>query len=155
MLQMMLKRQNVSRERVCLFATVWKCAVYKFTHRYTNYLFCAGRLIALIYFLGLFALFFLSTLLSTQNSSLPIKNKKRGTPQLCCFVFLYSAFRKCTLVCSTAVPSRVFSLSGTHTQTHRSSWTNQSGCVHFIFLVPLNCMEIITILINYCKKMFY
>lgn len=40
--------------------------------------------------------------------------------------FLYSAFWKCTLVCSTAVLSRVFALA--HTQTHRSFRTNQWMC---------------------------
>ncbi len=121
MLQMMLKRQNVSSERVCLFATVWKCAVYKFTHRYTNYLFCAGRLIALICFCSfcLIFLFVISWVHKTRHC--PSKTKKEELHNGV-VLFFYSAFWKCTLVCSTAVPSRVFALAHTQELLNKSKW---------------------------------
>lgn len=123
---MTLKRQNVSSERVCLFATVWKRAVYKFTHRYTNYLFCAGKLIALFLFWSFcFILIFnLSSLLSSQNSSLPIKTKKRNsTTMLFCFsIQCFLEVYTCVLHCCT-VPCVC---TGTHTDTqellNKSKW---------------------------------
>lgn len=145
---MTLKRQNVSSERVCLFATVWKRAVYKFTHRYTkNYLFCAGRPPSRCFVLGsTFAFRFIGHFYCSQNITAHQEQKRKPTTVF--FFFLYSAIESvlhcCTVQC----------VCMTHTQTHGCAWTNQSGCAHFIFLVPLNCMEIITFLINYCKKCF-
>lgn len=116
MLQMTLKRQNVSSERVCLFATVWKCAVYKFTDRYTK-LFCAGRP-PLLLFLVLFLfsggpLLFLLVILSSLNITAHQEQKRKLTNLLFCF--LYSAFESVHL-CAPLL-YRSVCLYGTHTDT--------------------------------------
>lgn len=125
---MTLKRQNVSSERVCLFATVWKRAVYKFTHRYTNYLFCAGRLTALLFWSFCFILFcflFICHLFWVHKTHhCPSKTKKRNsTTMLFCFsIQCFLEVYTCVLHCCT-VPCVC---TGTHTDTqellNKSKW---------------------------------
>ncbi len=77
-------------------------------------------------FLVYLIFFFLSTLLSTQNSSLPIKNKKRGnsTTMFCFSIQCFSEVYTCVLHCCT-VPC-VFTVWHTHTDTqellNKSKW---------------------------------
>lgn len=133
--------QNVNGECVCLFATLWKCAVSKFTYRYKKlFILCWKTSLSLSLF------FFL--LLLVHRTSVPIAIKTIHNSDFFVFFFICSKFCQCTLLCSTTVLSSVFVLAHTHTRAlEESKWM-----CSFHILVPLNCMEIITFLINYCKK---
>lgn len=112
----MLKRQNVSSERVCLFATVWKRAVFKFTHRYTKlFILCWKTSLAFLFSGSTFAFCSISHFYCSQTITAHQEQKRKSTTLLFCFSI--QCFWKCTLVCSTAVPFGVF-VRRTHTQTH-------------------------------------
>lgn len=133
--------QNVNGECVCLFATLWKCAVSKFTYRYKKLFILCWKTFSLSRFF----------LLLVHRTSVPIMNKMIHYSDLFVLFFISSKFCQCTLLCSTTVLSSVFVLAHTHTRAlEESKWM-----CSFHILVPLNCMEIITFLINYCKKCFF
>lgn len=68
---------------------------------------------------GPLLLFVLLVIFIVHETSLPIKNKK-GNPQLCCFVFIYSAFESVHL-CAPML-YRSVCLYDAHTQTHTDTW---------------------------------
>lgn len=68
-----------------------------------------------------------------------------------CFSFLFISSTFASALYSTTVLISVFVLAHTHPgAVEKSKWM-----CSFHILVPLNCMEVITFLINYCKKCFY